>query len=295
MRPRKIWGWGYEGERADPRALAFAEASLSALLGGPAPGPLAPPSADAVPVPASRMPESTPIERLLERSSHERLVHALGRSYRDLARAVRGVFPHVPDAVAVPRSEDDLVQLCEIASARQIALVPFGGGTSVAGGVEPEVGSRFSAALSVDLRAMSGLLELDEQSLAARFGAGTLGPDLEAALRPKGMTLRHFPQSFEFSTLGGWVATRAGGHFATVYTHIDDLVAAIRMVTPTGDFASWPLPGSGRAPAPTGWCSAPRAIFGVITEATMRVRPRPDRRASASVRFERFEEGAEAG
>jgi alkyldihydroxyacetonephosphate synthase len=294
MRPRKIWGWGYEGERADPRALAFAEASLSALLGGPAPGPLAPPSADAVPVPASRMPESTPIERLLERSSHERLVHALGRSYRDLARAVRGVFPHVPDAVAVPRSEDDLVQLCEIASARQIALVPFGGGTSVAGGVEPEVGSRFSAALSVDLRAMSGLLELDEQSLAARFGAGTLGPDLEAALRPKGLTLRHFPQSFELSTLGGWVATRAGGHFATVYTHIDDLVESVSVVTPAGKLETRRLPGSGAGPAPERLFIGSEGAFGFITSAWVRLFERPRHRASATVSFERFEVGLEA-
>jgi alkyldihydroxyacetonephosphate synthase len=115
-----------------------------------------------------------------------------------------------------------------------------------------------------------------------------LGPAIEAALKPHGLTLRHYPQSFEFSTLGGWIATRAGGHFATLYTHIDDLVAATRMITPAGVFATGPLPGDGAGPAPDRLVAGSEGAFGVITEAWMRVHPRPRFRARASVHFDDF-------
>jgi alkyldihydroxyacetonephosphate synthase len=163
----------------------------------------------------------------------------------------------------------------------------------VVGGVEPRVGHGYRGTVSVDLGALSGLVELDERSRSARIRAGTLGPDLEDALRPHGMTLRHFPQSFEFSTLGGWIATRAGGHFATLQTHIDDLVQSVRAISPAGTWESRRLPGSGAGPSPDRMLLGSEGILGVITEAWVRVRPRPIHKASRAVLFDDFRTGAE--
>jgi len=138
------------------------------------------------------------------------------------------------------------------------------------------------------------VLEVDTVSRAARIQAGVLGPALETQLRPLGLTLRHFPQSFEFSTLGGWIATRSGGHFATLYTHIDDFVESLRVVTPTGTIASRRLPGSGAGPSPDRLFLGSEGTLGVITEAWMRLQDRPRLRASASVRFRDFGAGAAA-
>jgi alkyldihydroxyacetonephosphate synthase len=127
--------------------------------------------------------------------------------------------------------------------------------------------------------------EVDPVSRAARIQAGALGPELEAQLKAHGLTLRHFPQSFEFSTLGGWIATRAGGHYATLYTHIDDFVESTRMVTPAGVMQTRRLPGSGAGPAPDRLVLGSEGTLGVITEAWLRLQSRPRFRASASVRF----------
>ena len=134
------------------------------------------------------------------------------------------------------------------AEAEGAAVIPFGGGTSVVGGVEARLGER--PVVTMDLRRLDRVLEVDPVSLAARIQAGATGPGLEEQLREHGLTLRHFPQSFEYSTLGGWIATRAGGHFATLYTHIDDLVESVRAITPRGTWESRRLPGSGAGPSP---------------------------------------------
>jgi len=135
------------------------------------------------------------------------------------------------------------------------------------------------------------VLEVDEVSRAARIAAGATGPGLEAQLAEHGLTLRHFPQSFELSTLGGWVATRAGGHFATLWTHIDDLVESVRAVTPAGVWQSRRLPGSGAGPSPDRLLIGSEGTLGIITEAWVRVRPRPAYRAGATVRFGSFAAG----
>jgi alkyldihydroxyacetonephosphate synthase len=171
------------------------------------------------------------------------------------------------------------------------AAIPFGGGTSVVGGVEPPPDR---PAVSIDLGALDRLLEVDERSRAARIQAGALGPALEDQLRGHGYTLRHFPQSFEYSTLGGWIATRAGGHFATLYTHIDDLVESVRAVTPRGLWESRRLPGSGAGPSPDRMLIGSEGILGVITEAWMRVQSAPRFKESRGVTFDSFESGAQA-
>ncbi|HJQ85661.1 MAG TPA: FAD-binding oxidoreductase, partial [Candidatus Binatia bacterium] len=134
----------------------------------------------------------------------------------------------------------------------------------------------------------------DRTSRAARIQAGALGPVLEEQLRPHGLTLRHFPQSFEFSTLGGWIATRSGGHYATLYTHIDEFVEALRVVTPSGTIATRRLPGSGAGPSPDRLFIGSEGTLGVITEAWMRLQDRPTFRAAASITYPTFAAGAAA-
>ena len=174
------------------------------------------------------------------------------------------------------------------------AAIPYGGGTSVVGGVEPDVGDGYAGAVTIDLGALDRVLEVDPVSRAARIQAGTLGPSLNEQLAEQGLTLRHFPQSFEYSTLGGWIATRAGGHFATVWTHIDDLVESVRAITPSGTWESRRLPGSGAGPSPDRMLIGSEGILGVITEAWVRVHERPGHKASAGVAFDSFAGGAEA-
>jgi alkyldihydroxyacetonephosphate synthase len=174
------------------------------------------------------------------------------------------------------------------------AVIPFGGGTSVVGGVEACVGDGYAGVVTLDLAALDRVLEVDTVSGAARIQAGALGPLLEEQLAPHGLTLRHFPQSFQFSTLGGWIATRAGGHFATGETHIDDLVESVRAATPVGVWESRRLPGSGAGPSPDRLLLGSEGTLGVITEAWVRVRPKPTARASRAVRFTDFAAGAAA-
>jgi alkyldihydroxyacetonephosphate synthase len=169
-----------------------------------------------------------------------------------------------------------------------VPAVPYGGGSSVVGGVE------LAGAVSIDMTRMDRVLEIDKTSRAARIQAGALGPLLEDQLRPEGYTLRHFPQSFEFSTLGGWLATRSGGHYATNYTHIDDFCESMRVVTPAGVSESRRLPGSGAGPSPDRMFLGSEGTLGIITEAWMRVQDRPAHKASAGARFATFEAGVAA-
>jgi alkyldihydroxyacetonephosphate synthase len=175
-----------------------------------------------------------------------------------------------------------------------VACIPFGGGSSVAGGVECDVGEAYAGVVSLDLTRLDRVLEIDRTSRAARIQGGALGPVLEDQLRPHGLTLRHYPQSFEFSTLGGWLATRSGGHFATVYTHIDDMVESMRVITPTGTSESRRLPGSGAGPSPDRLFLGSEGSLGVITEAWMRLQDRPRWKGSAAVHFTSFDDGVEA-
>jgi alkyldihydroxyacetonephosphate synthase len=160
--------------------------------------------------------------------------------------------------------------------------------------VPPRLPAGYNGAVSIDMAAFDRLLEVDELSRSARIQAGATGPSLERRLGEHGLTLRHFPQSFELSTLGGWIATRAGGHFATVWTHIEDFLESARAITPAGTWESRRLPGSGAGVSPDRMLAGSEGILGVITEAWVRVQPRPRHRSSAAVRFADFELGAAA-
>ncbi len=301
IRPRKHWGWGFEDQQpalADLRETAAGLAAhLRFALGDVALGEVeAPVPLEAVDLAPPRVAPPEGVADICSSDVHARATHALGKSYIDVVRGFRGRFAHPPDAVARPRSETDVERLLEWCAAERVAAIPYGGGTSVVGGVTPDIdGDREAAcngAISIDLSALHRVLEVDPVSRAALIQAGASGPILESQLGEHGFTLRHFPQSFEFSTLGGWIATRAAGHFATVLTHIEDFVESTRAITPTGVWESRRLPGSGAGISPDRMLAGSEGILGVITQAWVRVQPRPSHRASAGVRFERFLDGA---
>lgn len=285
---RKFWGWGLEGEGLRASEIEELGGTLAGRWGIDAGRVAEPPRVDELELRAPRLAPPASLEAAFSAEPYERAAHTYGRSFRDLVRAFRRDYAHAPDLVAFPRDEGELLSVLEWCSAAGAAAIPFGGGSSVVGGVEPDVGDGYLGAVSVDLRNLQGVLEIDPASRAARIAGGTLGPALEEQLKPHGLTLRHFPQSFEWSTLGGWIATRSGGHFATLHTHIDEFVEAVRVVTPRGVLETRRLPGSGAGPSAERLFCGSEGTLGVITEAWMRVQPRPRFRAGASVRFASF-------
>lgn len=293
-RSLKHWGWGYADEQpsaADQRAAAE---GIAAHLGFGSLELEQPVPIEQVELPSPRLRPPSALEPITAADDHARASHALGKAYRDVVRGLRGQFDHPPDLVCRPRDQGEVEAVLEWAEGARAALIPFGGGTSVVGGVEPRLGGDHEGAVSLDLTALDQVLEVDGESRAARIQAGARGPALEDQLQEHGLTLRFYPQSFQFSTLGGWIATRAGGHFATLETHIDDLVESVRAITPMGEWRSRRLPASGAGPSPDRLLLGSEGTLGVILDAWVRVRPRPSQRASAAVRFDSFSAGAVA-
>ena len=293
-RARSRWGWGFEDAvilDAEARAMA---PHAEQLLGVPAQELEEPVALERASLPAARIaPPAGPLATICAQDDDARARHAYGKSYLDTVRALRGLYEHAPDVVACARDERDVEALLEWAAGANVAVVPYGGGTSVVGGIEARVPGRFDGVLALDVGALDALHEVDAVSGAARIGAGASGPRLEEQLGTHGLTLRFYPQSFELSTLGGWIATRAGGHFATGPTHIDDLVESVRAITPAGAWESRRLPGSGAGPSPDRMLIGSEGILGVITSAWVRVQPRPCHRAARSVRFPDVASGAD--
>jgi alkyldihydroxyacetonephosphate synthase len=288
-RRRKHWGWGYEDEQPEPDELRATAAGLADHLGFGEREPELPVALEDVALAPPRL--ETPFAQ----DTWSRAAHAQGRSYLDVVRGLRGEFPHPPDGVAFPASEDELRAVLDWCGEHEVAVVPVGGGTSVVGGIDAIPGSGHQGVVAVNLRALDRVLEVDPVSRAARIQAGATGPGLERRLAEHGLTMRFYPQSFELSTLGGWIATRAGGHFATGPTHVDDLVESVRALTVAGDvWESRRLPASGAGPSPDRMLLGSEGTLAVITEAWVRVLPRPERRRSASVSFRDFASGLEA-
>ncbi len=293
-RRRKFWGWGFEDQQPPPAEVEAVAAAARAHLGFEPAEVERPVALEDLELAPPRLTPPASLAAICRDDLYERAAHAYGKSYRDVVRGFRGQFDHPPDVVAHPGDEAELEAVLSWCADAGAAAIPFGGGTSVVGGVEPLVGDGYAGVVTIDLRRLDRVLEVDPVSQAARIQAGATGPGLEDQLREHGLTLRHYPQSFEYSTLGGWVATRAGGHFATLATHIDDLVESVRALTPNGVWESRRLPASGAGPSPDRLLIGSEGILGVITEAWVRVRPRPTFRASASVSFDSFERGAAA-
>jgi alkyldihydroxyacetonephosphate synthase len=289
----KFYGWGFEntGLTGAERELLF---RFVADRLGVEPRVAPPPRADDIALSAPRVATPAALRGILTSEPYERLLHTYGKSYPETVRAFARDFANAPDLVALPQSEADVAAVLDWASGEKIAVIPFGGGSSVVGGVEPAVGDGYAGAVSLDLRHLDRVLEVDATSRAARIQSGARGPAIEAALKPHGFALRHYPQSFEFSTLGGWIATRSGGHFATLYTHIDDFVENIGSVTPAGVMESRRLPGSGAGPSPDRLIIGSEGTLGVITEAWMRLQGRPRFRGDAIFGFPGFFPAARA-
>ena len=291
MSRRSFWAWGMESDEPTEAQRRELAATLAAKYGVSVDVPPVP-SSDDLDLRRTRIEFPDDLAAICSTDTHDRAVHTYGRNFSDRIRAFNLQFPNPPDIVAYPRNEEDVVALLDWCSIRGFAAIPYGGGSSVVGGVEPP--EDYDGIVSIDLTRLDQVLEIDDVSRAARIQAGVLGPALEEQLRPHGFTLRHFPQSFEFSSLGGWIATRSGGHYASNQTHIDDFVESVRMVTPQGIWESRRLPGSGAGPSPDRLALGSEGTLGIITEAWMRIQARPRFRASAAVAFPSFEAGGEA-
>ncbi|MFY9557563.1 MAG: FAD-binding oxidoreductase [Blastocatellia bacterium] len=293
-RRRKFWGWGWEGEGLTADELKLLDPVWAKRLGVAEFDVTPPPKAEEISLPPPRVSIPHSLAGICTTDHYERLAHSYGQSFADSVRIFRRDFSNPPDVVALPRTEQDIVDVFDWCGNTGAAAIPYGGGSSVVGGVEPPQSDNYAATITIDLRRLGQVLEIDPVSEAARIQAGTYGPALEAQLKPSGLTLRHFPQSFEFSTLGGWIATRSGGHFATLHTHIDELVESLRIVTPRGVIETRRLPGDGAGPSADRLFIGSEGIFGIITEAWMRLRKRPAFRAGTTVKFADFYKAADA-
>ncbi|HET6571653.1 MAG TPA: FAD-binding oxidoreductase, partial [Solirubrobacterales bacterium] len=224
-------------------------------------------------------------------ASEDRLRHATGSGYVDLARLRLGALAEAPDAVLVPQDAAAVRRAVDACAAAGVAIVPYGGGTSVVGGVEPLRG-RYERLVSLDLAALREV-EVDARSLTARLGAGLGGPEAEATLARRGLTLGHFPQSFEYATIGGFAATRSAGQASSGYGRFDSLVSSLRLIAPAGELRTLETPHSAAGPALRELVIGSEGTFGVIPDVTVRVRPEPARRRYEAWIAEDFEAGTE--
>jgi alkyldihydroxyacetonephosphate synthase len=295
MKPRrdaKWWGWG--DPTVEPTLDAEALGVLRDRIGDLEPWPLARELGD-VELPAAEPLPQALIDAVGEENvfaaDEDRLRHSVGRGYVDLARLRNGALEHAPDAVLMPEDADALRRVIAVCAAEGIAIVPFGGGTSVVGGVEPLRGAH-SRLVSLDLGALQEV-SVDRRSLTARLGAGLRGPEAEAALGREGLTLGHFPQSFEFATIGGFAATRSAGQASSGYGRFDALVSSVRLLAPDGDLQTLETPHSAAGPALRELVIGSEGVLGVIPDVTVRVRPAPAVRRYEAWMAESFDAGSE--
>ncbi len=297
LSPMRWWGWGDPHHHADlpPAALAALRAELGV------------PDRTVEPVALEDVAMGEPalktraLGRLRDAVGEEwvrqdrlsRVTHAAGKGYPDLVRLRAGAPENAPDAVVYPASAAEVRVVLDACAEEGVAVIPFGGGTSVVGGVEPLRGA-MAAAISLDLGRIDHARQVDTRSLTAVLGAGLRGPAVERALGREGLTLGHFPQSWEYATLGGWVATRSAGQASTGYGSIDKLVAGLHCVSPSGEIGLRALPATAAGPGLRQLLVGSEGALGVITEATVRVRPLPATTHYEGWMFRGFEQGAEA-
>ncbi|MCX7998672.1 MAG: FAD-binding oxidoreductase [Leptospiraceae bacterium] len=225
--------------------------------------------------------------------NYERIFHSAGKSYYDVVRVRYGLLKDYVDVVCYPQTEEQISAILKFCSSKKIAVIPFGGGSSVVGGVEALKEKEQKAILSLDLTKMNSLLELDIQSRIATFQAGIYGPKLEKLLNDKGYTLGHFPQSFEYSTLGGWVAARSSGQQSSKYGRIDKILVSLKGISPTGELVTHKLPPSAIGPDLNQILAGSEGLLSVITQVTVKVHPLPQARHYFAFLFPNFERGME--
>ena len=294
MKERKFWGWGYADELLTDNEENNIDKRIADTFQLDSVNRIKIPKAEEIELPLSRIEPPDSLKKFFSEERLDRLNHTYGKSFPDSARSILGLFPAPPDLIAYPDTENDISDILDWASSNDIAVIPYGGGSSVCGGVETDVGGDYKGVISLDMKNLNKIIEIDRESRTALIQGGILGPDLESQLKTHNLTMRHYPQSFEFSTLGGWIATRSGGHYATLYTHIDDFVESLNMITPSGLFETRRLPGSGAGPSPDRFAIGSEGIMGIITEASMRLQDRPIYRSSATVEFESYQDALNA-
>lgn len=230
----------------------------------------------------------------IQTSPFERVFHARGRSYTDLLDLRMGRLPELPDAVLYPESTTEIEAILDFARQEHLALIPFGGGSSVVGGVNAARRNAQHGILTLDLSHLNRLLKLDPHSQTARFECGIYGPSLENILQARGFTLGHSPQSFEFSTLGGWIAARGAGDRSNRYGKMEEMLVSARVLTPQGNWRSLDFPASAAGPDLNHLIAGSEGLFGVITDATVKIHPLPRARHATGFLFHSFAEGVEA-
>jgi alkyldihydroxyacetonephosphate synthase len=294
------WGWGdlsktypLDGRRT---FLPFLKKSLDLSRFETLPQP----SMDAIPVPDSRIRPNVLNEIAavvgqsgLSTAKEDRLRHATGRSYRDLLALRLGNVPNPPDAVVFPQAEQEVAAIVAFASRHHLSVIPVGGGTSVVGGIEP-AGPSPNGSISLNLMRMNHILDVNRQDLTVSAECGIPGPQLEEALNTLGLTLGHFPESFEFSTLGGWMASASSGQDSTLYGDMADMVLGLRIVCPTGVIETPPFPAHAQGPDLKRLFLGSEGTLGVMTRATLRVQRLPGKTDWMSVLFRDFLAGTEA-
>ncbi len=301
MAAMKWWGWGVEGveftDADKPELAPFIERAIGLRI-----GPVTEPRArfDHLTVPDSSLPDSLRAELVqavgpayCSVDPRDRVLHARGKSVSDLIRQRRGEFQRLPDVVVRPGSEEEVTAIMQTALSADAVIIPFGGGSSISGSLEaPATESR--PIISVDLGRLDRVLEVDEVSRLARVQAGVPGPLLEQQLSSRGYTFGHFPDSFEYSTLGGWIATRSSGMQSDRYGDIADLTRGLRVVTPSGTLVAKPIPAMSTGPSIREMVLGSEGRLGIITEATIHVRRTPARRTILGYFFPTFYEGLAA-
>jgi alkyldihydroxyacetonephosphate synthase len=295
--PRRWWGWGDRPTPIPPGLAALLHDEL-----GVDPGARSPPRPlEEVTLPPSALQDDDLVDELravcgthaVTVEDGPRLTHAAGRSYLDLLRLRSGDIECAPDAVVSPADQSQIAAVLAQCARAGCAVVPFGGGTSVVGGVTPLRG-RHRAVIALDVRRLNRCLRVDPLSLTATLEAGMTGPQTEAALAEDGLTLGHFPQSFEYATIGGFAATRSAGQASGGYGRFDDMVAGLRLVTPTGEVVVAATPASAAGPSVRELVLGSEGRFGVITEVTVAVRRRPSQPRYEGWSFADFGHGLEA-
>jgi alkyldihydroxyacetonephosphate synthase len=295
------WGWGNLDKRFDvenrENLIPFLENNLGMYLGSER---FSDPNLDEIELPEPRLPENAlqELRRLcgpenVSTGKFDRVSRSMGKSYRDLLRFRMRRIDRAVDVVVWPRKEDEVEAVLRLAEKEKLAVIPFGGGSSVTGGVEPMVKDK-AGVISMDLARMNRVRRVDATSQTAVIEAGALGPEIEEQLNAQGFTLGHFPESFDHSALGGWIATRASGRQSTGYGDIEDMVLALRMVTPRGVVDTRKVPSTAAGPSILQMCMGSEGFLGVITEATMRIRPLPEVLDYRGLIFRNFAAGVDA-
>ena len=291
------WGWGDPARSAslDPGTLAYLREEF-AISGRPQP----PVALDQVAIEPPAISAATlGVLREIVGSEHirtdhaDRVRHAAGKGYPDLVRLRAGTPDRAPDAVAYPGSREQLRALLRACAKHSLAVVPFGGGTSVVGGVAPLCGEQQQAVLTLDLDRLDGLVRLDRQSHTVTVGAGMRAVELERALSDEGLTLGHFPQSYEYVSLGGCAATRSAGQASTGYGRFERMVLGVSLCAPIGIVSTSAVPASAAGPNLRELIVGSEGVLGVIDELTLRVHAAPEERVYEGVFFESFEQGVD--